>query len=132
MLAIARREHDAPALIERPQPNPVFGIERMLMNRYESLLLLLHLRARILARRRVRTKPGALLGHDGSVARKEHEHELIELRETHGVRRVPRRRHLVVDRGEEAVRGEVPRELRMVAEILRLCKKRTGVCFAVI
>ena len=118
MFAVTRREHDAPTLVERPQPNPVFGVERLLAHRYEGLLILPTLLLQV--GRRVRTEPGALLGDDSDVAGKEHEHERIEPRETRGIRRVPRSGHLVVDRCEEAVRGEVIWELCRVAEILRL------------
>jgi hypothetical protein len=130
VLAVARRERDASTLVERTQPNPVFGVERLLTHRYEGLLFLPLRRAvRVLVRRRrVRTEPGALLGHDGTVARKEHQHERIEPRETRGVRRIPRRGYLIVDRGEEAVNGEVLRELRRVAVILRLVQDGV-VCF---
>ena len=68
----------------------------------------------------VRTEPGALLECDGAVTRKEHEHECIKLRGTHGVRRIPHCWHLVVDQGEEVVHGKVPWELGMVVDILRL------------
>jgi hypothetical protein len=123
VLPVARREHDAPMLVKRTQPNPVFLVERLLTHRHEYLLLPLPRAVLVLRwRRRVRPEPCALLGHDGTVALEEHEHERLELREVRSIRRVSRRGHLVIDRREEVVRGEVLWQLRRVAEILRLCR----------
>ena len=97
----------------------------ILTHRYKNLLLLplqSTVCTHILVLRLVRTEPGALLECDGAVARKEHEHKCIELRGTRGVRHIPHCWHPIVDRGEEVVCGEVPWELRMVVDILRLYK----------
>ena len=90
---------------------------RILTHWYESLLFLPLCRAvravhaHILAPRRARTESGDLFGCDSAVTRKEDDHEHIELHETLGVYRIPRRRHFIVDRGEIVVRGKVFWEL---------------------
>ena len=67
---------------------------RIFTHWYESLLfrpLRRAVRAHILAPRRARAESGDLFGCDGAVTRKEDEHEHIELHETLGVYRIPRR-----------------------------------------
>jgi len=128
MLAVARREHNTPTLVERPQPNPVFRVERLLTHWHENLLLPLprvgqRATVRVLAWwRRVRPEPGALLGYDGAVTLEVDKHERFKLHEARSIRGVPRRGHFVVDSREEVIRFEVFWQLRRVAIILRLHK----------
>ena len=140
MLAITRREHDTATLVERPQPNPVFLVERLLAHWHNNLLLPLTqveqcATVRVLERRRrIRPEPCALLGYDGAVALEKDKHKRVELPEVRSVGRVPRRGHFVIDRREEMVRLKVLRQLGRVAIILRLCrrsKKMSRACFFV-
>jgi hypothetical protein len=89
VLGIARQKYDAPTLVERAQPDPIFGIQRLLAHRHDFLLPNIFLLSSL--RRRdgqVRSKPGAFLGYDCAVLGEEDEDESLELSKIRGVRLV--------------------------------------------
>ena len=121
------RKHDFALLVERPETDPVFRVQRLLAHRNDLLLLLLPLRVhpprdRLLVglRDSVRSEPCTLLRHHCPVLFEQHHHERVEFGEAACVVGLARGRELVVERGEEAVGGEVAGELCGIAEVLGL------------
>jgi hypothetical protein len=89
VLGVARRKHDAPTLVERAQPDPIFDIQWLLAHRHNCLLPTVFLLFSLWRRDgRVRSEPGALLGYDCAVLGEEDEDEGVELSEIRGVRLV--------------------------------------------
>lgn len=89
VLGIARQKYDAPTLVERAQPDPIFDIQRLLAHRHDFLLPTIFLLSSL--RRRdgpVRSEPGAFLGYDCTVPGEEDEDESLELSKIRGVRLV--------------------------------------------
>ncbi|KAL7281141.1 hypothetical protein ACG7TL_004449 [Trametes sanguinea] len=125
MLALARLEHDAPALVELAQPDPILLIQRLQTHRHDRLLLRPH--PVFLRRGRVGAEPRRLLRHDRLVRREQHEHQALQARQVLLERRVPRRAvRFVVQGREEAVARAVDVEAVRVAEVLRLDEVALG------
>lgn len=102
MLSITRDEHDTPTLVKGPQPDPVFDVQGLLPHRYNHLLIAafsLLLQVESITPSvvllnvwqgggRVRSEPGALLGHDCAILREEDKDEIVELCKVRGICRV--------------------------------------------
>lgn len=75
--AVAGDELEVPALVERPEPNAVLGIQRLQAHRDDRLR---HPRVGlgVLVGRCVGPEPAALFRHDHGVLPEEHEDQLVE------------------------------------------------------
>ena len=99
MLSVTRREHDAPTLVERPQSNPIFDVQRLLTHGHDRLLPFPALPLFVSVWHSVRPEPGALFWHDCAVLGEENQDECVELGEVRGIRRI------FVSRGQFVVDG---------------------------